>query len=118
MSYPWTLTTDENAPYLAPHPWDGIGKPPRPGMVYDPPIDVDVAVSMAEMLRSADSQYEEAESFRDEAQGLEREADRLRSEAEALATKVNHPALVHAIQAKPSDFRAEADITAWMEGRR
>lgn len=114
--------TGWNAPagerYLTPHPWDGIGNPPRPGMVYDPPTDADAALSMAEKLRGADSQYEEAESLEYEARDLRREADRATEEARALGAKVNHPALVAAIEKDAKRFRNETDVAAWMEGRR
>lgn len=105
----------QGGPYLAPHPWDSFGKAPRPGTVYDAPTDVDTALLMAEKLRRADADYEEAESLEDEARDLKRNADEATEEARALAEKVNHPALVKAIESKPNDFRHEEDITAWLD---
>lgn len=97
---------------LAPHPWDSLGEPPRPGLPYD---DVASALPIEEALAFADK-WCEIESKRDEARDLEDEADALEREATDMeAALAAVPGLADAIGESPWAFATARDIRDWCE---
>ena len=102
---------------LAPHPWDALGEPPRPGLPYD---DIKTALPIDEALEFA-RKWCAIEEKRDEARSLEDEADDLEHEAKALEPALEAvPGLADAIGEDPYGFGTGAAVREWCEtkGRR
>ena len=97
---------------LAPHPWDALGEPPRPGLPYD---DVLTYLPIVEALRFAE-QLRYIEDKRADARRLEYEADDMERDAEALEHALEvAPGLADAIGEDPWRFTTGADVLEWCE---
>lgn len=97
---------------LAPHPWDSLGEPPRPGLPYDDvasPLPIEAALGFAIKWRGIESKRDEARDLEDEADELERKAKELEA---ALATV---PGLADAIGESPWAFGTAQDVRDWCE---
>lgn len=96
----------------APHPWDDLGEPPRPGLAYEDvvsPLPIEAALTFAEKWRQIESLREEASSLEERADALSREAKGLESSLEAV------PGLADAIGDEPWAFATSAAVRDWCE---